>query len=118
VRAVEVTEEPATRPEGFDLSEAWSSVVETVDAKRAPYEAIAHVEPHAVEWLRRAWGTRAHPGRTLPDGRVEVRLRGYSAPQVAIEVAGFGASLEIVSPPEVREHLTRIGAELTSRYSP
>jgi predicted DNA-binding transcriptional regulator YafY len=118
VRSVEITDEALVRPPGFDLSEAWSAVVETVDAKRAPYEAIAHVEAHAVEWLRRAWGTRAHPGRTLPDGRVEVRLRGYSAPQVAAEVAGFGSQVEVVSPEEVRTHLARIGAELTSRYSP
>jgi predicted DNA-binding transcriptional regulator YafY len=117
VRGVEATTEPATRPEGFDLTKAWSSVVESVDAKRAPYEATAHVDPEALEWLREAWGTRAHPGRTLKDGRIEVRLRGYSAQQVAREVAAFGSMLEIVSPQEVRVLLARIGADLRTQYA-
>jgi predicted DNA-binding transcriptional regulator YafY len=117
VRSVEPTADPATRPEGFDLSAAWSSVVESVDAKRAPFDAVAYVQPHAVEWLQGAWGTRAHPGRTLPDGRIEVRLRGYSARQVAREVAAFGSALEIVSPDEVRSLLADLGAELSTQYA-
>jgi len=117
IRGVETTTDRADRPEGFDLSQAWSSVVESVDAKRAPYEATAHVDAGAVEWLRAAWGTRAHPGRTLDDGRVEVRLRGYSARQVATEVAGFGSAVEIVAPREVRALLAGLGADLTNQYA-
>jgi len=109
--------EPVHRPEGFDLAEAWKSVVASVDEWRAPYEAIVHIDPDAVEWLRRAWGTRAHTGRRVRGGRVEVRLRGYAAAQVAAELAGFGSRLEVISPDEVRDELARIARELVAQYA-
>jgi predicted DNA-binding transcriptional regulator YafY len=117
-RSVEETGEPVVRPREFDLSAAWRSVAAEVDAKRAPYEATACVEPDALGWLQAAWGNRAHPGRTLPDGRVEIRLRGYSARQVAMELAGLGSRIEVRSPKEVRAHLARLGTELAALYAP
>jgi predicted DNA-binding transcriptional regulator YafY len=117
VRSVEPTDAPVDRPKDFDLSETWKSVVATVDVQRAPYKATVRVDPDVTGWLRRVWGTRVHFGRTLPDGRVEAELRGYSAFQVAVELAGFGSRVEVVSPDEVRSRLAELGAELSAFYA-
>jgi predicted DNA-binding transcriptional regulator YafY len=117
VRSVEPTDAPVDRPEEFDLAETWKSVVAKVDEQRAPYKATVRVDSEAVGGLRRAWGTRVRFGRTLRDGRMEAELRGYSANQVAIELAGFGSSVEVISPDEVRTHLARLARELGEQYA-
>ena len=115
--AVEPTGEPVVRPEGFDLTEAWRMIADEVDKKRTPVLAEARVPAHAVWWCRSVFGNRVNIGPTGDDGRVEVELRGHSAQSLAAEAAGLGAVLEVVDPPEVREHLATIGAELADLYA-
>ena len=61
-------------------------------------------------------GNRLRIGPTRADGRVEIEAGGPSIPALAGELAGFGAAIEIDEPPEVREELARIGAQLTAAY--
>jgi predicted DNA-binding transcriptional regulator YafY len=70
-------------------------------------------------WLCRAvLGTRIQIGAAESDGRVRIEIRGHSLQSLAGEIAGLGARLEIIDPPELREELARIGAELTASYRP
>lgn len=116
VRSVELTDEPAVRPDDFDLAETWKSVVDTLDQRRVGFRTTARVDPHAVSWLRSAFGTRLSVGSASGDGRVEVELRSWSAESITSELAAFGSHVEVVAPTEVRDHLARLGAELTRRY--
>jgi predicted DNA-binding transcriptional regulator YafY len=50
------------------------------------------------------------------DGRVEIEIRSYSAEMIAHQLAGFGGSVEVIAPPEVRDHLRRIAGELSAVY--
>ena len=44
------------------------------------------------------------------DGRVRIEIRGHSLHLLlAGEIAGFGAYLEVIEPPELRDELARIG---------
>ena len=52
------------------------------------------------------------------DGRVRIEIRGHSLQSLAGEIAGFGAHLEVIEPPELRDELARIGAELLAAYPP
>jgi predicted DNA-binding transcriptional regulator YafY len=54
---------------------------------------------------------------TLPDGRVEVELGGPHPAWIAERLAGWGHRIDVVGPPEVREHLARIGTELVAAYA-
>jgi predicted DNA-binding transcriptional regulator YafY len=105
-----------TRPEGFNLVDAWRLISRDVDEARAPLRAVARAAPEVVGLCRWVLGTRVRIGPPAPDGTVELELRGHSARSLAGELAGFGASLEIFDPPEVREHLARIGSELQRTY--
>ncbi|MGO9875366.1 MAG: WYL domain-containing protein [Acidimicrobiia bacterium] len=55
-------------------------------------------------------------GPAEPDGRIGVGLRGRDARSIAGDRAGFGAHLEVLEPPEVRDELARIGCELIAHY--
>lgn len=118
VRGVTVTDEPAERPEGFDLAETWKSIVETIDERREWFRADVLADSEAVPWLRGAFGARISVGAATGDGRIEVELRSWSAHSIASELAAFGTKVEVVRPAEVREYLARLGADLSEFYGP
>ena len=74
------------------------------------------MQPHAVHYLRWMFGNRVRIGPAAGDGRVEVELRGRSIDALAGEIAGFGAAVEVVDPPELRAELARIASELAALY--
>ena len=115
--SVDTTGRPATRPEGFDLAEAWKLISDEVDRKRAPVAAEALAAPHAVAFLRMTLGTRLQVGAPVDDGRESVVLRGHNTRSLAAELAGFGNWLEVLSPEELRVGLAAVAAELTALYS-
>ena len=113
---VEPTGEPAVRPPGFDLANAWQMIAAEIDERRAPVRAAGLAHPSAVGIARAIFGTRLRIGPAAPDGRIQLELRGHSVGSLASEIAGFGAMLEIVEPTEVMTQLARIGGELRNLY--
>jgi len=113
---VEPTGEAVVRPEGFDLAEAWRLISDEVDRRRTPVVAHGLMRSDVVWILRSMLGNRVRIGPPGLDGRVEVELRGHSTRSLAAEVAGLGDMLEVIAPPEVREHLAAIGAEIAGLY--
>ena len=91
-------------------------ITDEVDQKRAPVHARGTIVADAVGLLRMMFGTRVRIGPAGADGRVEIEVRGAHVPALAGELAGLGGRVDIVEPPEVRDELARIGAELTARY--
>jgi predicted DNA-binding transcriptional regulator YafY len=57
IKSVERTGEPAMRPDGFDLAEAWESVVARVDEQRRSVRSTIRVAPETVRWLGGQFGT-------------------------------------------------------------
>ena len=116
--SVEPTGEPVERPDGFDLAETWRMVTDEVEQRRTPVRASARCQPDAVWLCRTVLGTRIHIGAAEDDGRVRIEIRGHSVHSLAGEIAGLGARLEVIDPPELRDELARIGAELLAAYPP
>jgi predicted DNA-binding transcriptional regulator YafY len=116
VRSVEVTDEPAHRPPGFDLAEVWKAIVESLDEQRAPVRVVARAHQDSVWLLRSMFGTRCTAGEPDADGWVDVELRGHHVEAVAGEIAGLGDRIEVLEPRAVRDRLARIGAELAGTY--
>ena len=115
--AVEPTGEAVVRPPGFDHAEAWRLITDEVDKRRAPVVAQALARPDAIWVCRTVFGNRVRIGPAAADGRVEVELRGHTPRSLAGEVAGLGAMVEVLGPPEVRRHLADVATELTDLYS-
>jgi predicted DNA-binding transcriptional regulator YafY len=118
MRSVTVTGDPVERPEGFDLAEAWRSIVDSIDERRAGFRATVRADADAARWLRGMFGMRATVGEEAPDGRTTVELRSWSAEALGAELASFGARVEVIEPPQVRAELAKLGAELIELYAP
>lgn len=112
------TGQPVTRPEGFQLTEAWSMISDEVERLRTPVTARALVQAPSLGLCRYLFGTRLGIGAPAPDGRVEVELRGASERALAGEIAGLGAMVEVLEPAAMRAQLATIAAELTALYAP
>jgi predicted DNA-binding transcriptional regulator YafY len=117
VTSVEPNGHPVSRPDGFDLHDAWRLITEEVESRRTPINATALVTPDSVPMLRWILGTRVRIGPAGDDGRIAVELRGHNVRSLAGEIAGFGSSVEVIDPPAVRDLLRAIGAQLADTYS-
>ncbi|MGE0141616.1 MAG: helix-turn-helix transcriptional regulator [Ilumatobacteraceae bacterium] len=116
ITSIEPTGQRATRPEGFDLGDAWKMISDEVDRIRLPLVATALVEPGALTSLRWTFASRLRIGPPAPDGRIEVELRGFRPAVLAAELAGWAGSVEVVDPPDLREQLGEVGRLLVERY--
>lgn len=117
MRSVDPTGAPVVAPPGFDLAEAWRLISDEVEQRRAPVHAAALATPEGLRWCRALLGTRVRVGPAAADGRVTVELRGHSARSLAAEIAGFGAAMKVVDPPEVRQALAAVGRSLVELYA-
>jgi predicted DNA-binding transcriptional regulator YafY len=117
-RFVEVvqTDAPVERPADFDLARTWHDIVGEVESLRSPAVLSGLVRPELMDYLGWLFGADLDFGVAHPDGRLPFTLRGQQARYLAVAVAGFGASVEVVEPPEVRDELARIGRELVTAY--
>jgi predicted DNA-binding transcriptional regulator YafY len=116
VVAAEVTDEPAARPAGFALADAWEQVVDGIEQRRSQVEATVLVPAWLVPVVRDRFGRHCHGEGDAADGRVRVRVAAHTPTGLAEQLAGFGATIEVEGPAAVRAELGRIGAELAARY--
>ncbi len=129
VRAALVLDEPAVRPDGFDLGTAWQAVVDAVGERRLRERATIVIDRAHVFALRSQFGadmTLAEldaseaelPAAPLRDGRERVRVivGGPAAIVIAQHLAGWGGAIEVIDNDEVRSHLERLGRELCDLY--
>ena len=115
VTAVEETGEPVVRPDGFELASAWKLIAERFDQSWA-VSARALADPTAIGALRWVFGAKLRVGPTAPGGRVDVEVGATTERALVGLLAGFGASVEVLEPAEVRSQLATIGAELAALY--
>jgi predicted DNA-binding transcriptional regulator YafY len=122
VRSAVVTDRPAIRPDGFDLADAWRSVVESVRELRTPVRVTVRLDHRHVWPLRGQFGDdlsliELAGDHDAADDRVTAIIGGPSVERIAEHLAGWGGSIEVLEPPEVRAHLVRIAHELLGRYA-
>lgn len=115
-RVAEVRQTAATfeAPEGFDLSTAWAEVADRVERLRTPVPATVRVAARHVDVILTQFA-----GEVVVAGDpATLVIRAHLAHGLAEQLAGWSNAVEVVTPPEVRAELARIGAELLGRYAP
>ena len=117
VIAAEPTDLPAGRPpDGFTLAGAWRQVVGTVEERRSRTWATVLIQARFVPVLHDHFGRHFRVDGELDDGRTRIRLAAPTPLDIARNLAGWGAMIEVVEPRSVQAELARIGAELAARY--
>jgi predicted DNA-binding transcriptional regulator YafY len=118
VTAVRLLEQPADRPEGFDLARAWRAMTVKLHEERFPVTARGLARPSALGTLRHVFADRIQVGPVGADGRHPVEVEGESVVALAAQLAGFTGPVEIHEPAEVRRELAAIGRRLVALYGP
>ncbi|WP_028920905.1 helix-turn-helix transcriptional regulator [Pseudonocardia acaciae] len=113
---VTVTDHAAHRPADFDLTREWERVVQEVEARRSPLSATVLIPARLLPVLRGHFGRHCEPLGTRDDGRVRVRVAAPMAVSIAEQLAGWGATVEVLEPDSVKAELARIGTELVRLY--
>jgi predicted DNA-binding transcriptional regulator YafY len=116
ITSLEPTGRRATRPDGFDLAEAWRLISDEVERMRTPVVATALVDPAALAVARWVFGARLRIGPPADDGRIQVEIRGHRIAVLASELAGLADDVQVVSPPELQARLAALGRRLVDRY--
>ncbi|WP_274564201.1 helix-turn-helix transcriptional regulator [Streptomyces spiramyceticus] len=116
VTSVEATGDPVARPDGFDLVTAWRSLAARMEDRMLSATVRARAQRSAEPVLQGLFGGRLRVGAALVDGWVEVEVDGPSPEILAVQMAGLGARVEILEPPEARERLACLAAELACLY--
>jgi predicted DNA-binding transcriptional regulator YafY len=117
IQTLELTDEPARRPDDFDLAQTWREVVARMDEWRRAEQIRAIADRALLGPLRGHFGTRLVVGDEVDDDRVAVEIGFGHTHNAAMELAGYSAGLEVIEPREVREELAAIGACLVARYA-
>jgi predicted DNA-binding transcriptional regulator YafY len=112
----EVTDLPAERPDDFDLSVAWSEVVDQVEQRRGLVSATVLAQARHVKVLQDQFGRHCEVLGDAADGRVRVRLAAPAPIMIAQVLAGWGALVDVEESGPVTAELARLGSELVVRY--
>ncbi|MEU4606270.1 WYL domain-containing protein [Kribbella sp. NPDC023972] len=115
VVSAELTDESFERPADFDLSAAWSEIVEQMEERRSGLTATVLMDE------RHLWVMQGRLGRHCEvDGRegdrVRIKVTAPTPLMIAQHLAGWGGSIEVIDPPSVQAELARLGTELASQY--
>ena len=114
----EVLDQPAESPPDFDLIEFWEQSTRTFRSQLPNYRALFRVSPEAFLRLRFAgrFARVGEPRKTDERGWIEVEV-GFDVEEMACEYAlSFGAKLEVISPPPLREKVIEKAAEVIQFY--
>lgn len=116
--AAEVDEAPVRRRDGLTLAGLWDELRRRVDEKPMPVRVVARVRRSRLDTVRGLCAPNlvAVSADEVPGGGewAEAELR-FPAVMAARILLSFGTDIEIVSPPEVREDLLAVAADVISR---
>lgn len=111
IEDAEILPETFERPCDFDLASAWGEAVASFRAA-PPVRVVVRPRPDRAAAVACVYGESVVERR--PDGLLELEFPSVEA--AAGMLAGFGGSLEVVSPGALRRQLGAIGQELLAMY--
>ena len=116
VVSAELTEDSFERPADFDLSAAWSEIVDRMEERRSGLTATVLMDERFVWVMQDRLGRNCEVDGMEGD-RVRLRITAPTPLMIAQHLAGWGGSIDVVDPPSVQAELARLGRELADRYS-
>jgi predicted DNA-binding transcriptional regulator YafY len=125
VRRADVLEdEPASRPDGFDLNDYWTRWLAEFEDRREEdvTEVRVLVSPEVAQEMPRVLGEdvrlqvlHARPGE---DGRCELHLTFPSIADARLQLLGWGRAVEVVDPAQLKGELIDAAQAVIDLYRP
>jgi predicted DNA-binding transcriptional regulator YafY len=118
VHEARLLDEPAVRPEGFDLAAWWEQSSADLKASMPRYHATVRVHPEIVPRLRYAlrFARVETMGEPEEDGWTTVEIRFQFEEEAVEYVLSFGPRIQAVAPPELRGRVARTAREVVAFY--
>ena len=121
ITAARVLTKPAPRPPGFSLAGFWARWSEEFMSTRPSVPVRLRASPHALAAFTEVFGDGAQDAIAAalpPDthGWRELTLRFEHDLAAAHRLAGFGAEVEVLSPPSVRTRIRSVAEAILTRY--
>ncbi|MCZ0984738.1 helix-turn-helix transcriptional regulator [Streptomyces diastatochromogenes] len=121
VVSARVADEPVQRRRGVELADVWEELRRNIDEAPAQLPVVVRVRRKTLgRFLRLHQADLAGPpppGVLEEDGsewtELELRFRELGA---ARPLLAFGTSVEVISPPELREELARVATDIAALY--
>ncbi|SOD70871.1 predicted DNA-binding transcriptional regulator YafY [Jatrophihabitans sp. GAS493] len=123
-RMLEATElnEPVRRRSTVTLEQLWSDLSTVAEQRPTEVSAVVRVVPAALGRIRRitaSYLVAEDPVTDVPGkkGQVDITLQFNHIWAARGLLLGFGADVEVLSPPELREEMRRCAEEVQQLYS-
>lgn len=115
-------DEPSARPDGFDLVRFWNAWRDDFKASLPKYPVLVRVAPDLAADLPQhyrdnMWTYVGEPGAAGPDGWVLMRVVFETEDIALTHIIGFGARMEVLEPPELRDRIIRLAESIASYYT-
>jgi len=114
IREASIADEPAARPQGFDLTAWWEQSATAFRQKLPRYYATFLADRAVMRWARyRGWRLEEES----PEGdRARIRVR-FDAEEEAVQFAlSFGGAVEVVDPPGLRKKVLAGARAIIDRH--
>jgi predicted DNA-binding transcriptional regulator YafY len=118
VASASLTDEPAERPEGFDLAAFWAGSVARFREEMPRFHATFRAHRSVLHLLHYAGRFSRLEEATEPDaaGWATVRMRFQFEEDACALALGFGTRLEVVEPDGLRDKILKLAEEVVDFY--
>lgn len=116
MREPALTNERFTVPKGFDPRKYFEKSLGVMSGQ-GDYEVVIEMDAWLTDILR---GRRWHPTQQVeevPGGRSRLRMRLSALEEIEQYVLSWGTHARVVGPPDLRERVVRVAAEIVKRYA-
>lgn len=121
VRSMEVGTAGFRRPRDFDLAQAWRESAARFESSLRPLDAQVLASPRAMGWFAHARSRfvptpELVPEVPVPPGWSVGSLPIESIEQGARQVLGYGAEVEVIGPPALRDEVAGLAGKVLERH--
>jgi predicted DNA-binding transcriptional regulator YafY len=115
MREAAILDQPARRPEGFDLAAYWENSAAEFREKLPRYYATFCATPAVMRWVRyRGWRLQEE----IAEGdAVRIRLRFDAADEALQFALSFGGEIQVLEPDELRSRVLGAAHAIGARYA-
>lgn len=121
IRSFTALDDYFERPDDFDLEAYWTQWCKAFETSRFQHDMELRVSPDAVQIMSTFWGdeVRSIIEAAAPDaqGWRQITLQYESLDGACNTLIRFGANVEVLQPPELRDSIIQLATDIVAFYA-